>query len=76
MPGVSRPERELLNEDGIGKFGAWLKAGAKVEVDADVGVIAILIVGCILDGQDVEGHHDPINGQQHCFRPLVYLQDS
>lgn len=62
MPGVSRAERKLLDEDGVGELGARLEAGPKIEVDADVGVVPILVVGCILDGQDVKGNHDPING--------------
>lgn len=65
MPRVKGAERELFDEDGIGKSGARLKARSKVEVYANVGVVSILAVGSVLDCQDVEGHHHTIDRQQH-----------
>jgi len=35
---------------------------------------ADLVIGGVFDGEDVEGDHDPVDGQQHRLTPLVNLQ--
>ena len=67
---------ELLEEDGLRELGARLVGGPEVEVDADVGVVALLAVHRVLDRQDVEGHHEPIDGHQDALILLVYLHSS
>ena len=74
MPGVACPEGKLLQEDSLRETGARLKARAKVEVQANVGMVPILVVGCILDSQDVKGDHDAIDGYKHRLLLLVYLR--
>ena len=65
MTGVACSERQLLQKDSLRKPGAWLKARSKIEVQADEGMVPILVVGSVLDGQDVEGDHNTVNRYQH-----------
>ena len=74
MAGVCRAERDLLQEDGLRELDARLEAGAKVEVDAHIGVVAVLVVSDSFDRQDVERHHHAIDGQQHRLVALVHLR--
>ena len=74
MAGIAGSEGQLLEEDSVGVAGAGLKARPKIEVEANVCMVAILIVGGILDGQDVEGNHDPIYGHQNRLLFLVDLK--
>jgi len=74
MASIACSEGQLLKEDSIGVTGARLKARPKIEVEANVCMVAILIVGGILDGQDVEGNHDPIYGHQNRLLFLVDLK--
>lgn len=73
MASVTCSERQLLEEDSTRKASPRLKARAKVEVEADVCVVTVLIVGGILDGQDVERYHHTIYGHQHRLLLLVHL---
>jgi len=72
MASIACSEGQLLKEDSIGVTGARLKARPKIEVEANVCMVAILIVGGILNGQDVEGNHNPIYGHQN---RLIFLVD-
>ena len=44
----------LLNEHGVWEADARLKSRTKVEVDPDVRMVSVLVVGGVLDCQDVE----------------------
>ena len=61
MAGVACPERQLLQEHSLRKPRARLKALSKIEVQADEGMVPVLIVGSVLDGQNVEGDHNTID---------------
>lgn len=65
MAGVACPERQLLQKDSLRKPGARLKAWSKIEVQADKGMVPVLVVGSILDGQNVEGDHNTVDWHQH-----------
>ncbi len=57
------------------ELGARLVGEPKVEVDADVGVVAFLAVDCILHCQDVEGDHQAVDGHQDALILLIHLQE-
>lgn len=73
MTSISRAERELLDKHGIWESHTRLESGPHIKVDPHKRMVSVLIVGCILDCQDVEGHKHPIDWQQNCFIPLVHL---
>lgn len=62
---IAGSQRQLLEENGSGVGAARLEGGPKVEVDADVSVVAITLVeGGALDHEDVEWHHHAVDGNQ------------
>lgn len=73
MSAVCGPEGELLQEDGLGKARARLKALPKIEDESDIGVLPFLVVCGIFDGENVEGNHNTVDGHQHSFPFLVNL---
>ena len=76
MASVTRAVGQLLQEDIIGELCAWLERGPEVEVDADVGVVTVLVVGRVLDRQDVDWHHQAVDGHQQRLIALVHLFDT
>ena len=74
MPHVACPEGQLFQEDSSREACAGLKPSPKVEVEPDVSMVAILIVGGVLDGQNVEGNHDTINRHQDSLLLLIHLK--
>lgn len=59
----------------LGVAQAGLVPAPKVEVEADVGVVCVGVVGGRLDGQNVERHHHSVDGNQHRLAPLVNLYE-
>mmetsp|Transcript_5836 Transcript_5836/g.16343 ORF Transcript_5836/g.16343 Transcript_5836/m.16343 type:complete len:456 (-) Transcript_5836:920-2287(-) len=77
---VGRPERQLLDEALLGEHGARLPLRSEVKVDPDEVVLVLLGRRRVLDGQNVERHHDAIDREQdrlalrvHVDRQVVHL---
>lgn len=71
---IATSEGKFFNEDTLWEFQPGLVRQSKVEVDADVGVVAILVAGNVLDCEDVEGNQHAVYGYQEALALLVKLQ--
>ena len=71
---IATSEGKFFNEDALWEFQPGLVRQSKVEVDADVGVVAILVAGNVLDCEDVEGNQHAVYGYQEALALLVKLQ--
>ena len=74
MARVGGAEGELFEANRGRELGARLVARPEVEVEADVGVVAVLVVGGVLERQDVKGHHDAVDGNQDHLALRVHLR--